>query len=154
MKTLSDYLEANINDMMRKNHILVVIKPGFIGSEFTVPIFDLFKEHGYKIVKTRTKRLLESEAMELYRVHKNEHFYKDLCKYMSSDITIALILKKKSDNIFDEFAKLKDRIREEYGESDMRNVIHSSDSYENFTHESQIYFYNVNQEDLMQKSKV
>ena len=48
--------------------------------------------------------------------------------------------------------ELKDKIREEYGESDMRNVIHSSDSYKNFTHESQVYFYNVNQEDLMQKS--
>ena len=53
----------------------------------------------------------------------------------------------------DEFAKLKDKIREEYGESDMRNVLHSSDSYKNFTHESQIYFYNVNQEDLLQQKR-
>lgn len=154
MKDLSTYLASNINDPMRNNHVLVVLKPGFIGSEFTVPIFDLFKEHGYKIVKTKTKQLLETEAKQLYKVHAKEDFYDDLCKYMSSGLSTALILKKKSDNIFKEFEKLKDKIREEYGESDMRNVIHSSDSYKSFTHEAGIYFYNVNQEDLlMNKSR-
>ena len=49
----------------------------------------------------------------------------------------------------EDYAKLKDEIREKYGESDMRNVLHSSDSYKNFTHESQVYFYNVNQDDLL-----
>jgi nucleoside diphosphate kinase len=68
---------------------------------------------------------------------------------MCSGPTTAFILKKKSDNIFDEFAKLKDKIREDFGESDMRNVLHSSDSYKSFTHESQVYFYNVNQDDLL-----
>jgi nucleoside diphosphate kinase len=68
---------------------------------------------------------------------------------MSSDLSMAMILYKKSDNIFKEFETLKDKIREEYGESDMRNVLHSSDSYKSFTHESQVYFYNVNQQDLL-----
>jgi hypothetical protein len=72
---------------------------------------------------------------------------------MSSDITMAFILKKKSDNIFKEFEMLKDKIREKHGESDMRNVIHSSDSYKNFTHESQVYFYNIHQDDLTEKSR-
>ena len=39
-------------------------------------------------------------------------FYSSLCDYMCSGPTTAFILKKKSDNIFDEFAKLKDKIRE------------------------------------------
>jgi nucleoside diphosphate kinase len=60
---------------------------------------------------------------------------------MSGGLTTAFILYKKSDNIFEEFAKLKDKIREEYGESDMRNVLHSSDSYKSFVHESGVYFY-------------
>lgn len=148
MKDLKSYL-SNISDPMHKNHVLVVLKPGFIGPEFTVPIFDLLKENKYKIVKSKTKRLLETEAKELYKVHSQEDFYEDLCKYMSSGLSTAMILYKKSDDIFKDFEKLKDKIREEYGESDMRNVIHSSDSYESFTHESQIYFYNVNQQDLL-----
>ena len=146
MKDLKTYLSE---DPMKENYVLAVLKPGFIGPEFTVPIFDLFKEYGYKIIKTKTKQLLEIEARQLYKVHEKEDFYDDLCKYMSSGPSTAMILYKKSDNIFKDFEKLKDKIREEYGESDMRNVIHSSDSYKNFTHESQVYFYNVNQRDLL-----
>ena len=151
MKELKSYLmnisDPHSKDPMRRNHVLVVIKPGF--ENLLGTLCELFKQNGYKIVKTKTKRLLESEAKSLYMVHAKEDFYEDLCKYMSSGPSTAMILYKKSDNIFKDFEKLKDMIREEYGESDMRNVIHSSDSYNNFTHESQVYFYNVNQQDLL-----
>ena len=151
MKDLKSYLHNVVDpiskDPMRKNHVLVVIKPGF--ENLLGTLCDLFKQNGYKIIKTKTKQLLLSEAEELYKVHAQEDFYEDLCKYMSSGLSTAMILYKKSDNIFKDFETLKDKIREEYGESDMRNVIHSSDSYKSFTHESQVYFYNVNQKDLL-----
>ena len=147
MESLTTYLSSNISDPMRKDHVFVIIKPGFYN--LSSELFKIFAEHGYTTVKSKTKRLTLEEAQSLYKVHKKEDFYEDLCKYMSSDITMAFILKKKSDDIFKEFAKLKDEIREKYGESDMRNVLHSSDSYKNFTHESQIYFYNANQNDLL-----
>ena len=151
MESLTNYLSSNISDPMRKDHVFVIIKPGFYN--LSSELFKIFKEHGYTTVKSKTKRLTIDEAKSLYEVHKKEDFYDDLCKYMSSDITMAFILKKKSDNIFKEFAKLKDEIREKYGESDMRNVLHSSDSYKNFTHESQVYFYNIHQDDLTNKSR-
>lgn len=149
MKSLTNYLASNISDPMRKNHVLAVVKPGFENLLGTVS--NLFKENGYTIVKTKSTRLTMEQAEQLYEVHKKESFYEDLCKYMSSGITTAFILKKKSDNIFDEFAKLKDKIRDEYGESEMRNVLHSSDSYKSFTHETGVYFYNINQSDLMEE---
>lgn len=151
MESLTTYLSSNISDPMRKDHVFVIIKPGFYN--LSSELFNIFTEHDYKVIKSKTKRLTLDEAKSLYKVHKKEDFYNDLCKYMSSDITMAFILKKKSDNIFKEFAKLKDEIREKYGESDMRNVLHSSDSYKNFTHESQVYFYNVHQDDLTDKSR-
>ena len=147
MKKLSTYLSSNINDPMRKNHVLVVIKPGF--ENMLGKLCAIFKDNKYDIVKTRSTRLSLEQAKELYKVHEKEDFYNNLCKYMSSGITTAFILKKKSDNIFDEFAKLKDKIREDFGESDMRNVLHSSDSYKAFTHEAGVYFFNVNQEDIL-----
>ena len=153
MKDLSTYLSTNINDPMRKDHVLVVLKPGC--QQLMGAICNIFKKNGYNIIKTRTKRLSMDEAKELYYVHRKEDFYKSLCEYLSSDITTAFILKKRSDNIFKEFEKLKEKIREEYGESDMRNVLHSSDSYKSFTHEAGVYFYNINQEDLLkQKSRI
>lgn len=147
MKDLKHYLDYNPRDPMNKNHVLVVIKPGF--ESLLGKLLSIFKENNYSLVKSKTTRLTLDQAKRLYITHKKEDFYSDLCNYMCSGPTTAIILKKKSDNIFKEFAKLKDQIREEYGESDMRNVIHSSDSYKSFTHESQVYFYNVNQEDLL-----
>ena len=151
MKDITTYLSTNINDPMRKNHVLVVLKPGC--QQLMGTICNIFKENGYNIVKTKSKRLTLDEAKDLYYVHRKEDFYKSLCEYMSSDITTAFILKKKSDNIFKEFEKLKDEIRKKYGESDMRNVLHSSDSYKSFTHEAGIYFYNINQDDLTKKNR-
>ena len=147
MKKLKQYLSSNISDPMRKNHVLAVVKPGF--DNLLEKLCGIFIENGYTIVKNKTTRLTLEQAKELYKVHAKEDFYSNLCDYMCSGPTTAFILKKKSDNIFDEFAKLKDKIREDFGESDMRNVIHSSDSYKAFTHEAGVYFYNVNQEDIL-----
>ena len=137
MKDIKSFLSnVTLND---EHKVFVIIKPGF--ENLIEKICETFKNKGYKIIKMKTKRLLESEAKELYKMHKDEEFYDSLCKYMSSDKTTAFILyKKTANNIFKEFAKIKDDIREKYGESDMRNVIHSSDSYKNFKHESEIYF--------------
>lgn len=146
MKDIKEFLTSNMGDPMRKNHVFVVIKPGF--NHLAGTLVTMFKEYGYKIIKMKTKRLSLDEAKIMYSMHKKEDFYDSLCNYMSSDITTAFILRKKSDNIFKDFESLKDKIREEYGESDMRNVLHSSDSYKNMTHEAGIYFYNINQEDL------
>lgn len=147
MKDLSTYLSSNLNDPMRKDHVLVVVKPGF--EHLLSTLTKMFIDNNYEIVKTVTKHLQLVEAKELYKIHKKEEFYKDLCEYMSSGISTAFILKKKSDNIFKDFAKIKDEVREKYSQSEMRNVLHSSDSYKNFTHEARVYFYNVNQEDLL-----
>lgn len=148
MKDLSKFLVMNMNDPMRKNHVLAVVKPGF--ETLLGTLCALFKKNGYEIVKTKTTKLSLEQAKQLYKVHSKEDFYSNLCNYMCSGPTTAFILKKDNlFNIFDEFAKLKDKIREDFGESDMRNVLHSSDSYKSFTHEAGIYFYNVNQEDLL-----
>ena len=85
MKSLSSYLSTNISDPMRKDHVFVIIKPGFYN--LADKLFAMFAEYGYKIVKSKTKRLTLSEAEELYKMHKKEDFYESLCKYMSSDIT-------------------------------------------------------------------
>ena len=138
MKDLKTFLLDNSNKAPKNDKIFTVIKPGF--ENLIETIESIFKKYGYKVYQMKTKRLLLSEAKELYKIHKNEKFYNDLCKYMSSGITIAYILQKKSEDIFEEFSKLKDKIRKDYGESDMRNVLHSSDSYENMINEASIYF--------------
>ena len=123
-------------------YVFIVVKPGF--SKLSQTIIDRFEESGFSLYKTRTKLLSEREAKQLYYVHKDEDFYEQLCKYMSSDISIGMLFTYpgtwKQDRAFKKTDKIKDEIRAKYSESDMRNVMHSSDNIENMRMESAKYF--------------
>lgn len=148
MISLRTILESELNSPILSNQgqegawIFVVIKPGFL--KYAQDIIEQYTDMGWKLKKTRTKQLLLNEAKKLYAVHKKEDFYEDLCKYMSSGESMALIFANKllkiSDDMFKQTNEIKDIIREKYGESDMRNVVHSSDSYQAMLNESSIYF--------------
>ena len=140
MKSLYEFIDANT----RAFDIFTIIKPGFLN--LSKEIVERFNEKGWELYKTRTKKLLLSEAKELYKIHKNEKWYEPLCNYMSSGESMAIMYRKvyydgeKNPDIFKETGEIKDAIREEYGESDMRNVMHSSDSLEHMENEMKIYF--------------
>lgn len=129
MKTLYDILE--VMDKLE----FVIIKPEFL--RYQQEIEDILLSNGFSINKKLKKTLSLDEAMNLYKMHEKEDFYEDLCKYMSSGDSIGYILNNRKNK---DLSKLKDQIREKYGKSDMKNVMHSSDSQENVTRESKIYF--------------
>lgn len=135
MIQLSEYLNESIQ---KYSKCFLIIKPGFL--DLTPTIINRLMENGWEFDRTTVKKLTLKEAQLLYLVHKDESFYKDLCKYMSSDISRGFIIKKKGSDKFQDINKIKDEIRNEYGESDMRNVLHSSDSYEAMMNEAPIYF--------------
>ena len=139
MKTLSSYLSEGTKDPAR---IFVIIKPGFL--KYSGDIIKRFERSGWDLEKITTKQLLLSEAKRLYAIHKDEDWYDDLCEYMSSAPTTAIIFKNDklvmSPEIFDRTSAIKDEIRKKYGEDEMRNVIHSSDSIQHMAQEKSIYF--------------
>lgn len=138
MQSLKDFLLESAE----LEKIFVVIKPGFLDK--AQEILDIYKDEGWTLKFSTVKQLLLSEARELYKVHKKQDFYKDLCDYMCSGVTRAMIFTKETNkDEFKEATRIKDVIREKWGESDMRNVVHSSDSKENMDHEAGIYFGNV-----------
>lgn len=135
---------VNIYDFLtfrQGQKVFVVIKPGFL--QYSGEIIDILKSEGWVVERIINKKLLPKEARAMYKVHKDEPFYKDLCKYMCSGISQGIILKYVKgglDKPFKAMAKIKDDIRKKYGESDMRNVMHSSDSESNMLNEAGIYF--------------
>ena len=140
MKTLFESLgSSNIDDS--KCNIFVIVKPGFFKD---IPlIINKFGKKGWIIDRMKTKQLLPQEAERLYDIHKKEKWFDELCEYMSSEPTTAILFVKNSpmsDKMFEETGKIKDDIRKEFGESEMRNVIHSSDSLERLQIERGIYF--------------
>lgn len=137
MKSLSQTLASQFE----RAWIFVVIKPGF--TNLAQDIIGEYAEHGWTLKRIRTKQLLLQEAHRLYAVHKKEDFYEDLCKYMSSDISVGIIFEKNgkpNKDMFKQTNEIKEGIRDRWGESDMRNVIHSSDSLSAMSQEAEIYF--------------
>lgn len=133
MKQLIEYLT-----IPTKDEVFVIIKPGFLKK--SDEIMKTIKDEGFELVKTRTKLLTLKEAQTLYKIHKEEEWYKPLCDYMSSDLSLGLLFRSKDKDPLKKMSEIKDKIRETFGESDMRNVMHSSDSYEHMLDEQCIYF--------------
>lgn len=140
MKSFKKILCLGNSESDRKQ-IFVIIKPGFL--QYQQGIIDIFIKNNWSISKLRTKQLLLREAQDLYKMHVNEPFYKDLCKYMSSGPSVGILFtkpKRTTEVTIRSVDKIKDLIRSKWGFNEMRNVLHSSDSVENVKRESNIYF--------------
>jgi nucleoside-diphosphate kinase len=134
MKSLYDYIAP-------RQWIFTIVKPGFL--DHTQDIITMFGDEGWEVDRMTVKTLTLSEARDLYKVHKDKEFYDDLCDYMSSGPSRAIIYKKKgtlTSDTYKEVGVLKDAIRERWGIDESKNVMHSSDSLPAAQHESSIYF--------------
>ena len=136
------YATEETIEFPEKHEAFIVIKPGFLN--LSEEILKIFTDEGFIIEKTRPKVLTETEAKQLYAVHKEEDFFDALVKYMISGESIGVLFtpekKMREKTLFNKIDKLKDEIRKKWGESDMRNVMHSSDNLQNMKNESSIYF--------------
>jgi len=134
MKLNENYMGSGTCDW-----IFTVVKPGFLDK--AQDVIKTFEERGWEVLKTCPKKLSIAEARKLYAVHKKEDFYKSLCNYMASGLSLGIIFRKKNcADVFTVANSVKKFIRKKWGESDMRNVLHSSDSFSNMEIESSIYF--------------
>ena len=144
MKSLSEYIVKNFGVFNpNESHGFILIKPG--EESHSQEIIEMFEEQGWSVCKLRTKILLKSEAERLYEPHEKEDWFPALVEYMISGPCTGIILNHKgkasSPQDFKDIAEIKDAVREKFGESDMRNVLHSSDSEERFKIEAGIFFW-------------
>ena len=144
MKSLAEYVVKNIGIFDPKEaHGFIIVKPG--EDAHTQEIIQMYEDEGWSVAKIRTKTLLEEEAKRLYEPHEKEDWFEPLVKYMCSGPCTGIILNHKgkaaNPKDFKDIAKIKDIVREKWSESDMRNVLHSSDSEERFKIEAGIFFW-------------
>lgn len=120
-------------------NIFILVKPGFV--KYSTDILDLFKKEGYVIAKYGARRMTRDEAKDFYIGHKDEDYYDDLCKYMSSGLSVGYLLDYKGNGDPIEVTdRIKDEVRSTWGKDEMKNTLHSSDSLENVNRESKIFF--------------
>ena len=107
MKNFTTVITEHINDPKR-NEVFVIIKPGFL--KHSPEIIDFIQKKGFKLVKTTTKLLTLKQAKDLYKIHKSEEWYKPLCEYMSSDLTLGLLFSSDEQDPIKKMGEVKDEV--------------------------------------------
>ena len=119
----------------------IIIKPGFL--RYTDNIIKDLHRLDFVIIEAREKTLTREEAETIYSVHKGKPFYEKLIKYMTSGPSIGMILLSPfsdRESTIETLKQLKERYRKRYGIDKTRNVMHSSDSYQNVIYEAEAFF--------------
>lgn len=120
----------------------IIIKPEFL--KYTDEIIRDLHRHDFVIIEAKEKTLTKNEAETIYSCHKDKPFFNKLIKYMTSSPCIGMIvLSPFSDreSSIEILKKLKEKYRKRYGIDKTRNVIHSSDSYQNVIYEAETFFH-------------
>ena len=134
MKTFTQLINESNDEL----NAFVILKPEFL--KYEQQWLDMLKNDGWQIIQKKKLKLTHDQAEELYKMHKGKDFYKDLCNYMSSDDCICCTCHKDCGDPIKEMKNLKDKARDAWGKSEMKNAIHSSDSLENVECESKVVF--------------
>ena len=141
MKTLSKYFEDVV--LSPEPNAFCMLKPGF--NQYKDEFEKLLKLNGWTILKHCTKQFTRPEIEDFYIMHKDQGFYHKLCDYMITEACECYSCYKRCKDPYKEMGEFKKKIRNEWGEDEMRNGMHSSDNKENMLKESNIAFNTVNE---------
>ena len=125
-----------------------LIKPLAFHNQLTGPILNMINQAGFRIAAIKGVWLSQRDALHLYAVHEGRSFFEELMEYMTSGPIVVMVLEK--ENAIEDLRQLMGKtdpqeaqagtIRRLYGTDKRRNAIHGSDSAENATKESALFF--------------
>lgn len=141
MKKLSKYYEDMV--LSPEPNAFCMLKPGF--NQYKDEFERLLKLNGWKIIKHCSKQFTRPEIEDFYIMHKDQGFYHKLCDYMITEACECYSCYKRCKDPYKEMGDFKKKIRDEWGEDEMRNGMHSSDNKENMLKECNIAFNTVNE---------
>ena len=141
MRTLSKYYEDVV--LKPEPNGFCMLKPGFV--QYKDEFEKQLKAKGWIIVNQCTKRFGRPEIEDFYSCHKDKPFYNKLCDYMITEACECYSCYKNCKDPYKEMGDFKKKIRDEWGEDEMRNGMHSSDNKENMLKECNIAFNTVNE---------
>lgn len=133
---------------MTGNITFSMIKPDAIQDGHVGEIITIIERGGFRIKALKLTQLSLESAGQFYAVHKERPFYQQICRYMSSNPVIAMILEK--DNAVADFRGLigatnpaeaaPGTIRKRFAKSIEANAIHGSDADETALVEVKLFF--------------
>ena len=133
---------------MNSNRTFTMLKPDSIEQGYMLPILNMIKEAGFKIIALKYKKMTKEEAEEFYSIHSDKPFFKDLIQFMTRGPIVAAALEK--NNAVDDFRELigstdpneaeDGTIRKKFAKSKGEHAVHGSDSDDNAAIEISFHF--------------
>jgi nucleoside-diphosphate kinase len=128
----------------------LMVKPRAVAEGLTGEIVAAIEREGFTIVGIVSRRLTADEAGRFYGVHKGRPFYERLVAFVTSGLTVGLMLEapdavqalRRVVGATDPAEAAPGTIRAAYGKSITENAVHASDSPENVAFESAFFFDN------------
>lgn len=126
----------------------VYLKPNAVRRGLVGEIMKRFEQRGIKIVALKLLWMSKQQAEKLYEMHKGKSFYNDLIDFVTGGPIVAMIVEaprviEMVRHIIGDTDPLKagtGTIRGEFALTITKNLIHASDSKENFEREYKIFF--------------
>ncbi len=125
----------------------LMIKPCAVSDGHIGDIVAAVERAGFSIEGIASRRLTVDEAGLLYNVHKDKPFFGPLIDFITSGMTVGLLLNGPGIPVLRELIGATNpaeaepgTVRALYGRSLRENAVHASDSTERIEHEARFYF--------------
>jgi nucleoside-diphosphate kinase len=125
----------------------LMIKPCAVSDGHVGDIISALERRGFTILGMASRRMTPEEATDFYDVHARKTFFEPLVEFMTSGMTVGLLLEGPGVSALREMVGATDpaeagegTIRALYGRNLRENAVHASDSPERMEHESSVYF--------------
>jgi nucleoside-diphosphate kinase len=130
---------------------LIVIKPDAVQRKLIGAILSRFENRGFTIKKMNLFTFTPSQAENFYSPHKDKPFFPSLVKFITSGSVVAAVVEGRTGvdavtvvrsmiGATKSYEAAAGTIRGDFSLGLEDNVIHASDSAENFERESKIVF--------------
>jgi nucleoside-diphosphate kinase len=127
---------------------LFIVKPDAVARKIVGQIISRFETKGFKILKLRMFTFTKAQAQEFYSVHNTKPFFGELVDFITSGPVVAAVIEGNNAvattrilvGATKSYEAAPGSIRGDFGLGISDNIIHASDSKENFEKEAKVVF--------------
>ncbi|HIH06865.1 MAG TPA: nucleoside-diphosphate kinase [Candidatus Nitrosotenuis sp.] len=127
---------------------LFIVKPDAVARKLVGQIIARFETKGFKILKLKMFTFSKAQAQEFYSVHSSKPFFGELVDFITSGPVVVAVIEGNNAvattrilvGATKSYEAAPGSIRGDFGLGISDNIIHASDSKENFEKEAKVVF--------------
>ncbi len=127
---------------------LFIVKPDAVARKLVGQIIARFETKGFKILKLKMFTFSKAQAQEFYAVHNTKPFFGELVDFITSGPVVVAVIEGNNAvattrilvGVTKSYEAAPGSIRGDFGLGISDNIIHASDSKENFEKEAKVVF--------------